>query len=42
MNARRVRDIDYQLMPGADRKTTDIVIERNGIVAVRPPSNYTP
>ncbi len=42
MNARRVRDIDYQLMPGADRKTTDIVIERNGIVAVRPPNNYTP
>lgn len=42
MNARRVRDIDYQLMPGADRKTTDIVIERNGIIAVRPPNNYTP
>ena len=42
MNARRVRDIDYQLMPGADRKTTDIVIERNGIIAVRPPSHYTP
>ena len=42
MNARRVLDIDYQLMPGADRKTTDIVIERNGIVAVRPPINYTP
>ncbi|MGS0681821.1 M48 family metallopeptidase [Shewanella sp. 125m-7] len=42
MNARRVRDIDYQLMPGADRKTTDIVIERNGIIAVRPPINYTP
>ncbi|WP_068545917.1 M48 family metallopeptidase [Thalassotalea crassostreae] len=42
MNARRVRDIDYQLMPGADRKTTDIVIERNGVVAVRPPNNYTP
>jgi predicted metal-dependent hydrolase len=42
MNARRVRDIDYQLMPGADRKTTDIVIERNGIIVVRPPNNYTP
>ena len=42
MNARRVRDIDYQLLPGADRKTTDIVIERSGIIAVRPPINYTP
>ena len=42
MNARKVLDIEYQLMPGADRKTTDIVIERNGIIAVRPPSNYTP
>lgn len=42
MNARRVRDIDYQLLPGADRKTTDIVIERNGIIVVRPPLDYTP
>jgi predicted metal-dependent hydrolase len=42
MNARKVLDIEYQLMPGADRKTTDIVIERNGVIAVRPPSNYTP
>jgi predicted metal-dependent hydrolase len=42
MNARKVLDIEYQLMPGADRKTTDIVIERNGIIAVRPPSSYTP
>ncbi|MDN5565833.1 MAG: M48 family metallopeptidase [Psychrobacter sp.] len=42
MNARRVRDIDYQLLPGADRKTTDIVIERNGAIVVRPPLNYTP
>lgn len=37
MNARRVRDIDYHLMPGSDRATTDIVIERSGIVVVRPP-----
>ncbi len=29
MIARRVKDIDYVLLPGADRKTTDIVIERN-------------
>jgi len=42
MNARRVRDIDYQLLPGTDRKTTDIVIERNGVVAVRPPRGFTP
>ncbi len=42
MIARRVRDIDYQLLPGADRKTTDIVIERDGIVTVRPPKHFTP
>ncbi len=42
MNARRIRDIDYQLLPGTDRKTTDIVIERNGVVAVRPPKGITP
>jgi predicted metal-dependent hydrolase len=42
MNARRVRDIEYCLLPGTDRKTTDIVIERNGIVAVRPPKDLSP
>ncbi len=42
MNARRVKDIDYQLLPGTDRKTTDIVIERNGVVTVRPPRGLTP
>ncbi len=42
MNARRIRDIDYQLLPGSDRKTTDIIIERNGSVVVRPPSGYSP
>lgn len=41
MNVRRVRDIDYQLMPGSDRKTTDIIIERNGAVVVRPPRDYS-
>jgi predicted metal-dependent hydrolase len=41
-NTRRVRDIEYQLLPGSPRKTTDIVIERNGVVTVRPPENYTP
>ncbi|MBN1907772.1 MAG: M48 family metallopeptidase [Deltaproteobacteria bacterium] len=42
MNARRVRDIDYLLLPGTDRKTTDIVIERNGLVTVHPPKEYSP
>jgi hypothetical protein len=27
----------YVLLPGTHRKTTDIVIERNGVVTVRPP-----
>lgn len=42
MTPRQVRDIEYYLLPGADRKTTDIVIERNGIVTVRPPKDYSP
>ncbi|KJS08976.1 MAG: metal-dependent hydrolase [Gammaproteobacteria bacterium BRH_c0] len=42
MNARRVRDIEYLLLPGTSRKTTDIVIERNGRVTVRPPTHFTP
>ena len=42
MNSRRVRDIDYQLLPGSDRKTTDIVIERNGDVVVLPPNGISP
>jgi len=42
MAARRVRDIDYELLPGSQRKTTDIVIERDGKVSVRPPIDYTP
>ncbi len=42
MQLRRVRDIEYQLLPGADRQTTDIVIERDGVVTVRPPRRMTP
>ncbi len=42
MNSRRVRDIDYQLLPGSNRKTTDIIIERNGVVSVRPPKDMIP
>ncbi len=41
MNARRIRDIDFQLLPGTDRKTTDIVIERDGIVVVRLPKTLS-
>lgn len=41
MTPRRVGDIDYHLLPGTDRKTTDIVIERNGQVVVRPPSGLS-
>ncbi len=42
MIARRVKDIDYVLLPGTARKTTDIVIERNGEITVRPPKGFTP
>ena len=42
MNARRVRDIDYHLLQGTNRSTTDIVIERNGSIVVHPPMGYTP
>lgn len=42
MNARRVKDIDYMLLPGSTRSTTDIVIERDGKITVRPPVGYTP
>ena len=39
---RQVRDIEYVLLAGSERKTTDIVIERNGVITVRPPANYSP
>lgn len=39
---RQVRDIHYQLLPGAARQTTDIVIERDGLITVRPPAHMTP
>lgn len=42
MSPRKVRDIEYQLLPGTSRKTTDIVIERNGEIVVRPPADYDP
>lgn len=42
MQKRQVRDIEYQLLPGTDRQTTDIIIERNGVISVRPPQRMTP
>jgi predicted metal-dependent hydrolase len=39
---RKVKDIEYRLLPGTARQTTDIVIERNGCVTVRPPARMTP
>lgn len=42
MEVRQVRDIEYRLLPGADRKTTDIVIERDGAICVRAPRQMTP
>ncbi|MCQ1549076.1 MAG: M48 family metallopeptidase [Candidatus Accumulibacter phosphatis] len=42
MQLRQVRDIHYQLLPGSDRQTADIVIERDGIITVRPPLRMTP
>lgn len=41
MMERQVRDISYTLLPGTDRNTTDIVIERNGQIVVRPPRSLT-
>ncbi len=42
MQLRQIRDIEYQLLPGSDRQTTDIVIERSGVITVRPPIKMTP
>ena len=42
MNLRQIHDIEYQLLPGSDRQTTDIVIERNGVITVRPPRKMMP
>jgi predicted metal-dependent hydrolase len=42
MRIRQVKDIEYRLLPGTVRRTTDIVIERDGCITVRPPSRLTP
>jgi predicted metal-dependent hydrolase len=39
---RQVRDIEYRLLPGSNRQTTDIVIERDGEITVRPPLRMSP
>jgi predicted metal-dependent hydrolase len=42
MQIRRILDIEYRLLPGTSRQTTDIVIERDGCITVRPPARMTP
>ena len=42
MQTRQVKDIQYRLLPGAYRRTTDIVIERDGVITVRPPRHMAP
>ena len=41
MAARRVNDIEYRLLKSGQRKTADIVIERDGQVAVRAPEHLS-
>jgi predicted metal-dependent hydrolase len=41
MLARRVKDIEYQLLRSNERKTADIVIERNGDISVRVPEHLS-
>ena len=41
MQARRVRDIEYQLLRSGERRTADIVIERNGLISVRVPEHLS-
>ena len=42
MQTRQIEDIEYRLLPGTQRQTTDIVIERDGCITVRPPARMTP
>ncbi|MFM2346130.1 MAG: hypothetical protein RL654_883 [Pseudomonadota bacterium] len=42
MQVRRVQDIEYRLLPGTERRTTDIVIERDGLITVRAPQRMSP
>ncbi len=42
MTKRKIKDIEYFLLPGTERKTTDIVIERDGKITVHPPKSFKP
>jgi predicted metal-dependent hydrolase len=42
MQTRQVKDIEYELLAGTARRTTDIVIERDGRITVRPPARMSP
>ena len=42
LRLRQIGDIEYRLLPGSLRQTTDIVIERDGAITVRPPARLTP
>jgi predicted metal-dependent hydrolase len=42
MHIRRIKDIQYRLLPGTARQTTDIVIERDGCITVRSPARMSP
>ena len=41
MSARRVRDIEYQLLRSSERRTADIIIERSGHISVRTPAHFS-
>lgn len=41
MAARRVRDIEYQLLRSGERRTADIIIERDGHISVRAPEHLS-
>lgn len=41
MQARKVRDIEFQLLRSNQRRTADIVIERNGLISVRVPEHLS-
>jgi len=41
VSARVVRDIEYQLLRSCERKTADIVIERDGLISVRVPAHLS-
>jgi predicted metal-dependent hydrolase len=41
MSARRVKDIEYQLLRSGERRTADIIIERDGHISVRAPAHLS-